>query len=134
MEFRWRSDSSRFFSPRDTKLYVKYKVGFGPSMTQGQEQQIALDSAITDSPGGFVPGAICGTVDASLATVALQQASFKRLGVLKAHTDKRDKSFTVVLDNPDDAFKVVDTAADPAVAATHGAAVWRRARFAQPTV
>eukprot|EP01046_Picozoa_sp_COSAG06_P114379 COSAG06_NODE_61185_length_268_cov_0.917160_1_plen_76_part_01 len=27
LEFRWRSDSSRFWSPRDTKLYVKYKVG-----------------------------------------------------------------------------------------------------------
>ena len=26
LEFRWRSDSSRFWSPRDTKLYVKYKV------------------------------------------------------------------------------------------------------------
>ena len=32
LEFRWRSDSSRFWSPRDTKLYVKYKVGFGPGM------------------------------------------------------------------------------------------------------
>ena len=29
MEFRWRSDSNRFWSPRDTKLYVKYQVMFG---------------------------------------------------------------------------------------------------------
>eukprot|EP01047_Picozoa_sp_COSAG01_P112563 COSAG01_NODE_41302_length_453_cov_1.002825_1_plen_76_part_10 len=26
MEFRWRSDSSRYWSPRDTRLYVKYKL------------------------------------------------------------------------------------------------------------
>jgi hypothetical protein len=26
MEFRWRSDSSRYWSPRDTRLYVKYMV------------------------------------------------------------------------------------------------------------
>jgi hypothetical protein len=29
MEFRWRSDSNRFWSPRDTKLYVRYKLKFG---------------------------------------------------------------------------------------------------------
>jgi hypothetical protein len=29
MEFRWRSDSSRYWSPRDTKLYVKYQLQFG---------------------------------------------------------------------------------------------------------
>jgi hypothetical protein len=29
LEFRWRSDSNRFWSPRDTKLYVKYQLQFG---------------------------------------------------------------------------------------------------------
>ena len=29
LEFRWRSDSSRFWSPRDTKLMVSYEVAFG---------------------------------------------------------------------------------------------------------
>eukprot|EP01047_Picozoa_sp_COSAG01_P051827 COSAG01_NODE_5385_length_4293_cov_19.521221_7_plen_321_part_00 len=29
LEFRWRSDSNRFWSPRDTKMYVKYAVQFG---------------------------------------------------------------------------------------------------------
>jgi hypothetical protein len=27
-EFRWRSDSSRFFSPKDTKLKVEYELAF----------------------------------------------------------------------------------------------------------
>lgn len=29
MEFRWRSDSSRYWSPRDTRLYVRYRLQFG---------------------------------------------------------------------------------------------------------
>jgi len=28
LEFRWRSDSSRFFSPKDTKLLVEYEMAF----------------------------------------------------------------------------------------------------------
>jgi hypothetical protein len=28
LEFRWRSDSSRFFSPKDTKLKVEYELAF----------------------------------------------------------------------------------------------------------
>lgn len=28
LEFRWGSDSSRFWSPRDTKLMVKYEIAF----------------------------------------------------------------------------------------------------------
>eukprot|EP01047_Picozoa_sp_COSAG01_P013876 COSAG01_NODE_663_length_14420_cov_77.011382_6_plen_562_part_00 len=28
LEFRWRSDSSRFFSPKDTKLKVEYEIAF----------------------------------------------------------------------------------------------------------
>ena len=48
LEFRWRSDSSRFWSPRDTKLYVKYKVGFGPKAgeTDGAAQNLATAAGV----------------------------------------------------------------------------------------
>jgi hypothetical protein len=47
LEFRWRSDSSRFWSPRDTKLYVKYKVGFGPGMNVLGTQEVQFKASIT---------------------------------------------------------------------------------------
>jgi hypothetical protein len=49
LEFRWRSDSSRFWSPRDTKLYVKYRVGFGPkasAATDGAPQNLATAAGV----------------------------------------------------------------------------------------
>ena len=48
LEFRWRSDSSRFWSPRDTRLYVKYKVGFGPKAGQanGAPQDLTTSGGI----------------------------------------------------------------------------------------
>eukprot|EP01047_Picozoa_sp_COSAG01_P076758 COSAG01_NODE_13588_length_1562_cov_26.902939_1_plen_502_part_01 len=49
LEFRWRSDSSRFWSPRDTKLYVKYKVGFGPKASasaNGAPQNLATPAGV----------------------------------------------------------------------------------------
>ena len=111
MEFRWRSDSSRFFSPRDTKLCVKYKVAFGPSMTQAQEQIVALDTEITSAGGGFVPGAVVGTTPTQIGSeMTPAAASFKRVGVIKQHTDHSDKAFTIILDDPETTFlKVVDS-------------------------
>jgi hypothetical protein len=52
MEFRWRSDSNRFWSPRDTKLYVKYQLMFGQKhggATNGAPLNYGADEATRKS-------------------------------------------------------------------------------------
>jgi hypothetical protein len=52
MEFRWRSDSNRFWSPRDTKLYVRYKLQFGTAGAPADEAAAqALGFTGTDGTG-----------------------------------------------------------------------------------
>jgi hypothetical protein len=70
LEFRWRSDSSRFWSPRDTKLYVKYKVGFGQSKNVLETQLVTLTTPTTDAlPAGTrcIQQNIAGTIASNVA-------------------------------------------------------------------
>jgi hypothetical protein len=45
LEFRFRSDSSRFFSPKDSRLYVKYKLEFGQPVGGGTTVPLDLSTA-----------------------------------------------------------------------------------------
>ena len=45
MEFRWRSDSNRFWSPKDTRLYVKYKLEFAEPVGGGDGAPLDLSAA-----------------------------------------------------------------------------------------
>eukprot|EP01047_Picozoa_sp_COSAG01_P073496 COSAG01_NODE_12003_length_1818_cov_1.761489_2_plen_426_part_01 len=45
MEFRWRSDSNRFWSPKDTRLYVKYKLEFAPPVGGSDGTPLDLSNA-----------------------------------------------------------------------------------------
>ena len=43
VEFRWRSSSSEYFNPRETKIAVRYKLRFGPETVDPGETEGQLD-------------------------------------------------------------------------------------------
>ena len=44
IEWRWRSSSSEYFNPRETKISVRYKLRFGPTSVGGGETDGQLDA------------------------------------------------------------------------------------------
>ena len=43
IEWRWRSSSSEYFNPRETKIAVRYKLRFGPETVDPGETEGQLD-------------------------------------------------------------------------------------------
>jgi hypothetical protein len=102
LEFRWRSDSSRFWSPRDTKLYVKYKVGFGQSMNVLNTQLVTLAAATTVAiPAGTrcIQDNVAGTtasnvnIGATTFTLDVSKGTFLGTNPITVHLAAGDQQF-----------------------------------------
>jgi hypothetical protein len=102
LEFRWRSDSSRFWSPRDTKLYVKYKVGFGQSVNVLNTQLVTLAAATTVAiPAGTrcIQDSVAGTtasnvnIGATTFTLDVSKGTFLGTNPITVHLAAGDQQF-----------------------------------------